>query len=298
MTVNPKLRLVVEVVSIVLLVLYVATFLWFVFPALGGRVGLPAPTNENEALIFVWTTVSVLVGGVVAVAFGQPVPKTRAEGLGPEPIVIAYAWAFVAVGVLATVVWAVTAQNEPLLLIKNAATAFFGLVVPIVTAYLKLPPTPGAPARPAKAGLAASPAAWADGGFRLCADFSLFPVGTQLPDQFALGGLGFTNQDPARPWLIGTEDGDRGLRFSTQGGAADLPMAASFVDVTVGTFAGPVEIELLDAQGGSLSITTIPATNSFTTHRLAAPGIAKVLFTKGGNEALIKEICIHVDLPA
>jgi hypothetical protein len=94
----------------------------------------------NKALVNVWTGVSVLVGSVVAVAFGQPESALAAGGwlekLTPQTIVRAYAWAYMAVGIGAVVYWLVRPARTPPL-IENAATTFLGLLLPIVSAFLR-----------------------------------------------------------------------------------------------------------------------------------------------------------------
>lgn len=129
------LRLLAAVMSLALLAAFVGIFGWTVFRS---------PTGEgpaNEALAYVWTTVSVLVGGVVAVAYGQPEPnKPLLVRFVPELITLVYAWAYMIVGIAAVITWLIYGEKT-VLLIENAATTWLGLVVPIVSAFLK--PTAG-----------------------------------------------------------------------------------------------------------------------------------------------------------
>jgi hypothetical protein len=120
------LKFLVAVMSLVVLAAFVGVFAYVVIKP--GQAG-------NEALAYVWTGVSVLVGGVVAVAYGQPPQKTWIGQLTPEKIVLAYAWAYMIVGIAAVVDWILN-PTAPLL-VHNAATTFLGLLLPIVSAFLK-----------------------------------------------------------------------------------------------------------------------------------------------------------------
>lgn len=122
---DDKLKLLAGVMSLIVLVAYVGAFAWALF---GGAA-------DNEALAYIWTGVSVLVGGVVAVAFGQEPNENKGSlGLSRDDIIIAYAWTYVGIGMTAMGAW-VYLENPPPL-VKNAATTFFGLLLPIVSAYL------------------------------------------------------------------------------------------------------------------------------------------------------------------
>jgi hypothetical protein len=122
---DAKLKFLAGVMSLIVLAAYVGAFGWAVF----------GEARENEALAYIWTGVSVLVGGVVAVAFGQePSSEKTAIGLSRDDIVVAYAWTYVVVGMVAIGCWIYL--PAPPDLVKNAATTFFGLLLPIVSAYL------------------------------------------------------------------------------------------------------------------------------------------------------------------
>jgi uncharacterized membrane protein (DUF485 family) len=155
---NEDLKPIASLMSILMLVLYVGTFLVFAYHGLFVKSDEPSiargPSDPaaNEAIAFAWTATSVLVAGVVAVAFGQQ-PKTALRSSRwptAADLIRWYAWTFVGVGTLAVIVWAINGSGsgngffkgsggDTPLLIKNAATAFLGLVAPIVTAYLRPP---------------------------------------------------------------------------------------------------------------------------------------------------------------
>lgn len=121
------LKFLVAVMSLLVLAAFVAVFGFVVF----------RPKQElNDAVVYVWTGVSVLVGGVVAVAYGQTPPKRTWLGqLTPDAIILAYAWGYMLVGVVAVGDWVIHPDAPPL--IHNAATTFIGLLLPIVSTFLR-----------------------------------------------------------------------------------------------------------------------------------------------------------------
>jgi len=127
--VNPALKGIAVVMSVIVLVLFVGGFSWVL-------VHYRQP-SDNEAVTYIWTGVSVLVGGIVAVAFGQPEPRqTLLRQITPDKLIVAYAWAYLAVGLVAIGAWVLFSEAAPLL-IRNAATTFLGLALPIVSSFLR-----------------------------------------------------------------------------------------------------------------------------------------------------------------
>lgn len=300
---NPKLARVAAVLGWALLALYLATFAWFAFTACapGGTSifwGSVPAAPDNEAAVYVWTTLSLFVGGVVAVAFGQPAPRTHANA-DVERVIICYAWSFFLVGIIATGVWIAlsgrTGESASEMLIKNAAVAFFGLAVPMLTVFLRLPATvdPGDGNRDYLAG-----ALVPHGAQRLidlCADFTLFPDNAQLPAHFVLAGFTFDQAGVGTSWFVNDSGTERGLQFQPAGGQIVLPGSGhSTVDFRVGAFAGDFLIEGLDSAGTSVARLAISGNNTWTDQRLAGAGIAAILFTGGGGEGAIQKICVKI----
>lgn len=117
----------VAVMSLVVLAAFVIVF---------GFVVVRPSQALNDAVTYVWTGVSVLVGSVVAVAYGQTPPtRTWLGRLTPEMITLTYAWAYMLVGTVAVIDWIANPQGP--VLIHNAATTFLGLLLPIVTTFLR-----------------------------------------------------------------------------------------------------------------------------------------------------------------
>ncbi|HEV2123015.1 MAG TPA: hypothetical protein VGW38_09610 [Chloroflexota bacterium] len=137
--------------------LAVVALLGFVTIAITGIVATinaegEAPTF-NASLLYVASAVGALVGGVVAVAFGQkppPDPKpnpslltlnlsaltttTTAKASAGQLIGGAYAVLYVLLGVAAVIIWVIY-QDQTAEHVKALASTFMGLVVPIVRSF-------------------------------------------------------------------------------------------------------------------------------------------------------------------
>ena len=116
------------------------------------------PPTYNDAYLYVATTLGALVGGIVAVGFGVSTDtgggggggggsllEANLTGLGriALPAVDAgalvgalYAIVYLLMGAVAVVAW-VSHPNETSSLIKNEATTFLGLLVPVVAGYFR-----------------------------------------------------------------------------------------------------------------------------------------------------------------
>lgn len=294
---NPKLKPVLLALGVAVLFLYVGTFLWFAYSALfgeanaaGNRLSGPLNADANEVVAYVWTTVSLLVGGVVAIAFGQQPPRQMAvTPLSVEQLVVAYAWAFMGVGLSAIVVWILASSDakapEASTLVKNAAVAFFGLAIPILTSFLRLPPEPRHFAR--------TPDNERSLTFRaICIDFSFLPDDTPLPDTFAIAGFMFEKATGGRPWFVNSTAGERGLMFDDNGGTINLPEPVAAIELRVGAFGGSFDIEALNAEGSVVGRTNVSGNNKWSDHRVDAKGIVSISFKGGNYEAAIQKICV------
>jgi len=91
----------------------------------------------EDPYTYVATALGALVGGVVAVAFGQP-PSQGASRRDPRSILIStYAAAYVLIGVAAVVAWVLKPPQCTPLLVKTLATTFLGLLLPVVANYFR-----------------------------------------------------------------------------------------------------------------------------------------------------------------
>ncbi len=116
------------------------------------------PPQYSEPYLYVATGLAALVGGIFAVAFGvkqqqagQPSQSMVGHNLSnlgslpsvaPTPATVlgaVYAFAYVAIGIAALTTW-VLHPNEVSDLVKNLATTFLGLALPIVGAFLQPAP--------------------------------------------------------------------------------------------------------------------------------------------------------------
>ena len=96
---------------------------------------------ENEARTYIWTAISVLVGSVTAFAMGVTFPD-HAVLFGvapPEKWRAIYASLYTATGLAAVLTWAIRTEWTSTLM-KNLATTFLGIAVPVVSAWLIVSP--------------------------------------------------------------------------------------------------------------------------------------------------------------
>lgn len=96
--------------------------------------------RENEARTYVWTAISVLLGSVTAFSLGVDYPEVKilANVGGPEKWRSVYAVAYTVVGLAAVVTWFYRTQWSTVLM-KNLATTFLGIAIPVVSNWLIVP---------------------------------------------------------------------------------------------------------------------------------------------------------------
>lgn len=138
---EPRLRPLVVALTIGVLLSYVGTFGAYAwdFVSHPKSVGSSTDPSSGGAIDYIWTSASVIVGSVVAVALGQPDPNNKQSRPSPTDLIVAYGWVWFAVGVAAIALWifgTMKELNTPLI-IRNAATTFIGLALPVVTAFLR-----------------------------------------------------------------------------------------------------------------------------------------------------------------
>ncbi len=97
---------------------------------------------ENEARTYVWTAISVLVGSVTAFALGVKFPDHNIlASVSPDDRWRAiYALVYTVLGLIAVVTWAVRTDYASTLM-KNLATTFLGIAIPVVSSWLVSAPT-------------------------------------------------------------------------------------------------------------------------------------------------------------
>ena len=92
---------------------------------------------QNEARTNIWTGVSALLGSVTAVLLGVPIPKGALLSYvaAPDTWRAIYAVVYVIVGLVAVLTWVMRTQRTTALM-KNLATTFLGLALPVVSGWL------------------------------------------------------------------------------------------------------------------------------------------------------------------
>lgn len=130
-------------------------------------------------------------------------------------------------------------------------------------------------------------------GFTLCADFNLFPDNHRLGPNFSLAAFNFA-QVGGNPMFVNITGNERGLQFPQEGIEISLPVVTDSVVLRLGTFAGKVEIEVLNSARNIVRQQTVQGINMYITVRLLAPEIATIILREGGNEGIIPSICVTV----
>jgi hypothetical protein len=122
------------------------------------KVWTKNPKPDSQAFVDVATALAALVGGIVAVGFNQPTTKPvtghfsqNLAGLGylltaqsnwdwAAVLGGAYAIIYVVLGITAAVTWVAGPANPAPPLVKNLATTFIGLAVPIISSFFPRAP--------------------------------------------------------------------------------------------------------------------------------------------------------------
>jgi hypothetical protein len=132
--------------------------------------------------------------------------------------------------------------------------------------------------------------------FLLCADFSIFPDNHVLGPFFTLAAMDFTDVPGGATSFVNETAGTLALQFPEVGLDVDLPPLAipSRVRIRVGAFAGPFDINALDAAGNVVAKRNIALLNVFHTVGFKHPDIDRLEFRGGRNEGMIAFICVVV----
>jgi hypothetical protein len=146
----PVVRILVALLALAAIVAFLLMFGIGILNVLRARPG--EPPAHNEAFVYVATAVASLVGGIVAVGFGIKPPggngsrlKASVSSLGTlalpkiewkEVIGSIYAIVYIILGIAAVTVWVIK-PNETSALVKNLATTFLGLAIPIAAGFFR-----------------------------------------------------------------------------------------------------------------------------------------------------------------
>jgi hypothetical protein len=109
----------------------------FVFLQEAWAIWRKVKPEDNEARTYVWTAVSVLVGSVTAVALGVKYPEQSFLSFVAPPDVWRerYAAVYTIIGFAAVLTWFSRSEWASILM-KNLATTFLGIAVPVVSGWL------------------------------------------------------------------------------------------------------------------------------------------------------------------
>lgn len=97
---------------------------------------------ENDTKTYIWTAISVLVGSVTAFAMGVEYREHPVLlGITTVEWRAIYASLYTATGLVAVLTWAIRTEWTSTLM-KNLATTFLGIAVPVVSTWLIVSPPP------------------------------------------------------------------------------------------------------------------------------------------------------------
>jgi sulfur carrier protein ThiS len=130
---------------------------------------------------------------------------------------------------------------------------------------------------------------------KLCAEFSIFPDNHVLGPAFTLAGFYF--KQLGTPDMIANDTAnERGLSIPDAGVEITLPIPVSQVEIRIGTFNRPLDIEAVDSSGAVISQETMPLLNHYEDRTVSAKGneISIIRFVGGGHEGFLARICINI----
>jgi hypothetical protein len=137
-----------------------------------------------------------------------------------------------------------------------------------------------------------------------CLDFYLFPDDFALPPSFGLGGIFTFKLLGAGSLLVNVTDAPggiyapvpaQGMRFPPPGVEIVPAVKRARATLSLGTFAGPVDVKALNAAGAVLQQVTVPGNNTYNTVKIHTnKRFDKLVLTGGGNEATLQQVCIPI----
>lgn len=138
---NERLKPMVIALAIAVIAAYWWAYLHVAVEFLSRKPFLPS-LGEGPFFDRLWGGVSVLVGSIVAVALGQPEDKNHGLRKLEDNLIVIYGWSWALVGASACFIWAThsspgAGEGDTPELIRNVATAFLGLVIPVVAAFFR-----------------------------------------------------------------------------------------------------------------------------------------------------------------
>ena len=128
------LKIITVVIAFVMISFFAGLFGWGILQTWRAKGG--NPPSYSDAFVYVATALAALIGGIVAVAFGQSETKDLVITDWVTVLTVIYAITYIVLGVLSLATWVLRTQVTPSLL-KNLATTFLGLAIPIVATFFR-----------------------------------------------------------------------------------------------------------------------------------------------------------------
>ena len=127
-----------------------------------------------------------------------------------------------------------------------------------------------------------------------CADFSVYSDNTPFSSTFDLGGLEFTSLSGNGVFINDSGSGV-GLQFENAGMNIAFPQPVTQLFVVAGTWGSSLDIRALDSMSSVIDSALLPPDNMFHYFSLTGSDITHLEMAGGGNEALIKLICVNYE---
>lgn len=127
----------------------------------------------------------------------------------------------------------------------------------------------------------------------LCLDFLMFPDNTPMPLPFTLAGFQFAFFSTGVQAFVNESGGGKGLQFPDQGLKVLLPLPVTRLSLTLGQFAGPIQITLSNSAGATAATGATAAPNAYSNHPFVLRRRASLVTLRGGtNEGILSKLCI------
>lgn len=126
-----------------------------------------------------------------------------------------------------------------------------------------------------------------------CDDYGDLKVGDQLPKKFIRNKHVYVNLDGSFGLHVSDWPGEQGISFGDGGLRIDLDEPVKMVTARVGLGTShPIVLKAFDAGGNLVDQVQTPGQNGIHELIVEAEGIRRLIFSGGGNEAVLLELCV------
>lgn len=129
--------------------------------------------------------------------------------------------------------------------------------------------------------------------FKLCAEFSIFPVNHLLPASFSLSGMVFASISSNQQRIVGWSP-FVSLGFDYEGVSIVLPSGVKEVEIDLGSGASDLTIEAFE-NGDTVQTRNVRGDGKIYQEKFTAPKMDKILITGGSNEGFVASVCIKIE---